>query len=1074
VSLPRLTIIPAGAGSGKTHTIQERLGRWVVENEVAPDRIVAVTFTEAAAAELRERIGAELLRLDRVEDALRLDQAYISTIHGFGLRVLTEFAFEARTSPQPRLLNEDEQNALIRLAVARTEKADEIMSNLAAYGYVYDFGSKKSAEDLFRDDLLRVVELLRSVGWREHSGAYAEQAAAWITERYGPLEDAGPLSGALRRSVAALLEEFPEGLASRYPDNKSATEALQKDFRNLHAAHAGDALDGDWKLWQSLRDLRQSKRGSALPDGYDDRAAAVMAAAGALPRHPGPLAHARRHIDALLAAGQEVLVHYGTAKREAGLVDYSDMIAMAGQLLREQPAVLATLVSRVDCLVVDEFQDTNPLQFALLWQLAAAGVPTIVVGDLKQAIMGFQGADPRLFDALQVQSAAACEPLTRNWRSQPRLMAFVNAIGPGLFGAEYVPLTPQRADSQPVPLEIVSFPVKAKKKYHQVRAVAMGRRLKALIDDPEQRIEDRRTGNARRPRGGDIAVLCPTHGMIAEYADVLRAQGLTVRVQADGWYTSRVVEIARNALAYLANPADRHAALYLAVTELGSLDLADALRQLMDTGRCAEPLLAKLDQLAAGAAERTVYALVADTLAALGLFDRVAHWPDGEQARANLLRLLAEAGEFMDANREALAHGGFHGAGIQTFLAWLAARVELKDGDRQPEPRVLDEDAIVLTTWHSSKGREWPIVAVCGLDKSVEARLPDLGLGYTTFEDLTRVLERARIEYAPKFAAPETNDQFLAELNVLAETEARRLLYVALTRARDKLVLEWSGYLAGKDGPNYWSILTGSCAMSLGKDRVCLGDAEFPCAVIAGGSEWPEDLVLDAVPTVTELPLIGRRAIQAGEWPIALTPDSQTPSVLALEGAPAPLAPAVGLRIERYRDGFRLDVGLSGVAFGTFLHRCFEVLGTRPDLADKIATLTGVAIDREQLREVTAAVAQFEAWLQSTFPRATVLREWPLLHVNNRGTVVSGTADLIVQTTAGAWIIDHKSDPIDDPLPSYLTYEPQLAAYASALAASGNKVAGTAIHWIRRGEVVLQRLGETIPTGAAQLGLRAP
>ena len=113
----------------------------------------------------------------------------------------------------------------------------------------------------------------------------------------------------------------------------------------------------------------------------------------------------------------------------------------------------------------------------------------------------------------------------------------------------------------------------------------------------------------------------------------------------------------------------------------------------MDTGRCAEPLLAKLDQLAAGVAERTVYALVADTLAALGLFDVVAHWPDGEQARANLLRLLAEAGEFMDANREALAHGGFHGAGIQTFLAWLATQVELKDGDRQPEPRVLGRPA---------------------------------------------------------------------------------------------------------------------------------------------------------------------------------------------------------------------------------------------------------------------------------------------------------------------------------------------------------------------------------------------
>jgi ATP-dependent exoDNAse (exonuclease V) beta subunit len=408
VSLPRLTIIPAGAGSGKTHAIQERLGRWVVNQDVAPDRIVAVTFTEAAAAELRERIGAELLRLNRVEEALLLDQAYISTIHGFGLRVLTEFAFEAGTSPQPRLLNEDEQNALVRLAAARTEQADEIMSNLAAYGYAYDFSSQMPAEDAFREDLLRIVELLRSVGWREYSESHATQAAVWIAERYGPVDEPGPLSDALRSSVAALLGEFTESLASLYPDNRSASEALQQDFRNLHAAHQGDALERDWKLWQSLRDLRQSKRGSPLPKGYDERAATVMAAANALPRHPGPLAHARRHIEALLAAGQEVLVQYGTAKRDAGLVDYSDMIAMAGQLLRDRPDVLATLVSRVDCLVVDEFQDTNPLQFALLWQLTAAGVPTVVVGDLKQAIMGFQGADPRMFEALLAQHAAVC------------------------------------------------------------------------------------------------------------------------------------------------------------------------------------------------------------------------------------------------------------------------------------------------------------------------------------------------------------------------------------------------------------------------------------------------------------------------------------------------------------------------------------------------------------------------------------------------------------------------------------------------------------------------------------------
>ena len=216
MTLPSLTVIPAGAGSGKTYTLQQRLGDWVGGGLVAPERIIAVTFTEASAAELRERISAELLAMGRADDALRLDQAYISTIHGFGLRVLTEFAFEGGTSPQPRLLNEDEQNILIRLALSQTDKADEIMSDLAVYGYTYNAVTKKSAENVFRDDLLRIVDLLRSLGWQDYTDAYATQAAAWISGRYGPTVDGDKLSAALRQSVEALLKAYPESLDREY------------------------------------------------------------------------------------------------------------------------------------------------------------------------------------------------------------------------------------------------------------------------------------------------------------------------------------------------------------------------------------------------------------------------------------------------------------------------------------------------------------------------------------------------------------------------------------------------------------------------------------------------------------------------------------------------------------------------------------------------------------------------------------------------------------------------------------------------------------------------------------------
>jgi ATP-dependent exoDNAse (exonuclease V) beta subunit len=985
---------------------------------------------------------------------LRLDQAYISTIHGFGLRILTEFAFEAGTSPKPRLLNDDEQSTLIRLALARTDKADDITSNLAAHGYSYDYNTKRSAGDVFRDDLLNIAQLMRSAGWRLESDAYATRAVAWIAERYGSTENGERLRDSLQRKVEALLRAYPESLERDYGTNATASDAFRNDFRNLHRALAGE-LDTDWRLWKDLRGLRQSKRGTPLPEDYDALAASVIAAADALPRHSGPRDQARDQVAALIAAGQEVLVHYAALKREAGLVDYVDMIAMAGRLLQEHPEVLKVLTGRVDCLVVDEFQDTNPLQFALLWHLQYAGVPTVVVGDLKQAIMGFQGADPRLFEALAHQHPEVSEPLTRNWRSQPRLMDFVNAIGPGLFGTDYVALEPQAADSPLSPLEVIAFPEKAKRDAHAVRAAAVGERLRALIEDPDQQIPDRRTKRPRRLRGGDIAVLCPTHGMLSTYAEKLRAQGLRVRLQAEGWFASRPVQIAWHALAYLADPADRHAAIYLAVTELGSLSLQDGLEQLMETGRIDEPVLRRLDDLAEGATERTIYALVADALHALQLFDIVARWPDAEQARANLLRLLAEAGEFMDANREALASGGYHGSGIQTFLAWLSAKVEKRDGDRQPDPRVLDEDAIVLVTWHAAKGREWPVVAVCGLDRPIKAALPNAELGYDSFADLSGLLEHARIEYAPKFSAPETNDRFLANLQAAAETEARRLLYVAFTRARDKLVMEWPGYLAGKDSTTYWSILTGACRVHLTAKGLEVGRVEFPCALFKGPAEFPDDLDLVAVVEEPELPAVGRRAIHRFAMPQVLTPDSRTTSQTE---APASERPALGgIVVERYGSGLDIDVSLSGTELGTFLHRCFEVLGPRPDLVERIPAIAHVEIDSGSLRRISDAVAQFETWLKGYFDCKAVLREWPLVALDEQGTVVSGTADLIVQTPAGVWVIDHKSDQVEDPVIAFAGYLPQLLDYAAALADEGRTLLGMGINWIRRGELSLAR-----------------
>src|SRR5690606_1969222 len=147
--------------------------------------------------------------------------------------------------------------------------------------------------------------------------------------------------------------------------------------------------------------------------------------------HPGPLQAALENLQLVINSAMEIIGQYQNAKRNSGLVDYTDMVGLAHEIMHND-SWLNELASQFDCLIIDEFQDTNPLQYALLDRLHQRGVPVFIVGDLKQAIMGFQGADSRLFAGLLEQhsnTAGAVQELTENWRSTPELMQFINAMG---------------------------------------------------------------------------------------------------------------------------------------------------------------------------------------------------------------------------------------------------------------------------------------------------------------------------------------------------------------------------------------------------------------------------------------------------------------------------------------------------------------------------------------------------------------------------------------------------------------------------------------------------------------------
>ncbi len=159
------------------------------------------------------------------------------------------------------------------------------------------------------------------------------------------------------------------------------------------------------------------------------------------------------------------------------------------------------------------------------------------------------------------------------------------------------------------------------------------------------------------------------------------------------------------------------------------------------------------------------------------------------------------------------------------------------------------------------------------------------------------------------------------------------------------------------------------------------------------------------------------------------------------------------VRSERYGERLVLEVDLAGTELGTFLHRCFEIVGSRPDLADRIPELTGMNASASAISAIASAVGRFKTRLAASLQAKAVLRDWPVLMVDGDGSTIAGTADAIVQTQEGVWILDHKSGRIDDPSAAFQKYRRQLGAYVQAFEARKARVLGVGIHWIRRGEV---------------------
>lgn len=1035
-----LSLVPAGAGAGKTYHIQKTLGAWVESGEVAPGRILAVTFTEAAAAEMRDRVRGELMARGRLEAALEIDRAYMGTIHALGQRLLTEHTFAAGRSPESRLLSEPERDLLIRLEMSGCAALKPLMEDLGRFGYAWNHVTRSSAEDDFCADLLRTVDLIRGLGARGRSPEILADALAALTAGYGEVApDGAALTATLKSAVHALLGAFPDSLAPMFVETRTVRDAFAKDHQCLRkAAHPGP-LERDWALWQKLRKLRLSNSRSKTPEGYDALAQAVIDAAGQLPRHPGPLADARAHLTALVTGAQQVLDAYENAKRRAGLIDYADMIAEAEALLRTCPEILHAVLGEIDCVVIDEFQDTNPVQFALLWRLARGAKRALIVGDTKQSIMGFQGADPRLSDALQIARPDTVTPLYRNWRSEARIMEMVNALGPALFD-RYNPLTPQRAATNETALEALHLP-KGRKDTTQE---CIANRVADILEAGTQ-VWDKARKVMRPARPSDVAVLTYTHAKASAAAAALEAHGLPVRIQQDGWLTSPATRAARAALAYVADPDDLNAALTWLILGPPRVPLEDALRNSVDGVLGAHVSLTALRNLTAGATTHPVAETVAAVLHAGALRDWAAGLAKPAQALADLARLEAEAQDFDTMALDLRAAAGFHGAGPQVFLGWIAGQ-SAKDWDRHPDPDGWSSSGIEICTWHAAKGREWPITVVAGLDKKIAERPGTMRAEFDGFDDLDNVLDHAGMGYLPDFAAPESQAPFTEAGRPEDERCAARELYVALTRARDRLilVLPRERTKPRDTAERMVDLLRDRAGFDTSEGALNVAGQSFAARVAEGIPDEPDQPVEVATDTCH------RFGIPRDVPDMPRTPWRRSPSTIA-ETEPVPAAP---LKTVQLADGVAETRTGSATERGTAWHLAFRVLAERPDLADRIAAATD--LPEAAIAQIGKQAEALTGWLAGQgYDRLHF--ELPLQEIAADGSETNAILDCLAEGPKGLLIVDHKSGPCPDPDARFAGYRPQLDAYTAMVRAKwpDKTLNGIAIYWMSEGNLSL-------------------
>lgn len=1021
-----IKIISAGAGSGKTFRLTAEMVRFLEQGIVRPEGIIATTFTNKAAAELQERVRLKLLEKGMSKAADDLTNALIGTVHGLGVKLLKRFAYEAGVSPEVSIIADEDQQILFNqsLATVLTEERVLEMEQLCEY-----LGLNNNAYFDWRSEVKKLTDIARS---NDFSIKDLEESKHYSVESFSEFlgEPIPPTQLNFDNQLNIHLQDTIEALQN----GEDVTKATQGVLAFLRTCKRERQLKSflPWPQWAKLSKV---KPGAKSKEAVAD----LIAFAAQNNQHPLLHEHIQRFIHAIFDISIAALKEYDQYKKQRGLIDYIDMEVRIKELLKA-PVIEQVLSEELDLLMVDEFQDTSPIQLEIFLRLSQLAKFSIWVGDPKQSIYGFRGADPQLMQAIIKRLGGVKEEDIQkySWRSREDIVFATNALFTKAFPdipQEQVALLPKRkqfADEESVnkenePIEMTNalihwhFKYEGKEKRKKQPGKpwlenCIAQSLAELLVDPPM-IIPKGAAKARKAKAGDVAILCRSNSACMEMAEALHQAGLKVSISRSGLLDTTEAQLILACLKLVLNANDTlSTAEILKLTQnwslediiedrLNYLELQEKEKKYWVKWAEEQEIILKIVAIREDALELSTTETLELLLDALDLRRIIVSWGNANKRLDNVDILLQLSNQY-EENCIRL----YSAASLGGFLLYLK---DLAKSGSDKQGAGKGEDAVEVLTYHRSKGLEWPIVICHSLEKGLRADLWGVDLVSKSEEvDLNNILGNRWIRYwvnpyGTQLRKTILHDNLLQSeaqksKTISANQEEARLMYVGITRARDYLIFP------SASNPTKWL----NRVWHEGKEDYPTLDADSnESPWIWGDNILPIDTQVFSYDKDFGNRLLPPETITFFEEPAGSFP--HVPYLVNLRNNKLPIELSIKINTLQYGQGIKLkDPNLSHQstkvikAFLTAYHKHYSI-ETLEEIAQDLIEEHDVE-DNIEVKDCVLLGQRWWAFLEKQYPIQKDYRKYPLKHYF-QGQLFSTVVDVILDTGYGLIVIQHSS-----------------------------------------------------------------